>query len=462
MNRLRNRLIAIFLLATLLPLALTVWVTTSLLDRSLRFASTNELDATSQSLAQTGRVVYQQTRDQLDRDIAAGRAKRDVVTGERDLGEYVVEGDQLRFYRSESGQTVMYSRPLGVDLQKTFEQYRNARSLVDQLHARDLRRGFFVTIFVVVSGIWLISGVALVFFADRISRPIHQLTGGLARLSRGDLDVRLAAAGTSEIAQATDAFNNTAAQLRRSQDRLIYLTQLESWQLLARKMAHEVKNSLTPVRLTMEELMVRNPDDAFLTQAAGIVIDEVVTLERRVRAFSEFAAEPPVRLNAIDIHALMQERVSLLGTMHPDITYELQLQADPPCVSADEDLIKSVLTNLLENAADAAAPGGTVRLHTKNLDDRIQLEIHDSGPGLSRHARESLFQPTISFKKSGMGLGLSIAKRSALLSGGTIELIEGELGGAAFAVTLPLAKETCPQNESSSSTMKKTSVARYA
>ena len=88
-----------------------------------------------------------------------------------------------------------------------------------------------------------------------------------------------------------------ADQLQQNRDRLVYLTQLASWQTLARKMAHEVKNSLTPIRLTVEEMLVRHgeSDSAFIEQAAQIVVDEVESLERRVRAFSEFAAEPPVR-----------------------------------------------------------------------------------------------------------------------------------------------------------------------
>jgi signal transduction histidine kinase len=95
------------------------------------------------------------------------------------------------------------------------------------------------------------------------------------------------------------------------------------------------------------------------------------------------------------------------------------------------------LTNLLENAAEAAGPGGQILAATLVMDSKVAIEIHDSGPGLSEQARRSLFQPTISFKKRGMGLGLSIARKSALLLGGDILLVKGELGGAGFRVLLP-------------------------
>jgi C4-dicarboxylate-specific signal transduction histidine kinase len=99
--------------------------------------------------------------------------------------------------------------------------------------------------------------------------------------------------------------------------------------------------------------------------------------------------------------------------------------------------VKGVLTNLLENAAQAAGPSGTVRASTSTADERVYIEVHDSGPGLSAQAKASLFEPTISFKKGGMGLGLSIARRSAVLCGGDLQTFDGDLGGAGFRLVLP-------------------------
>jgi nitrogen fixation/metabolism regulation signal transduction histidine kinase len=232
-----------------------------------------------------------------------------------------------------------------------------------------------------------------------------------------------------------------AGRLQESTERLLYLRQLASWQTLARKMAHEVKNSLTPIRLTVEEMLARydEADRAFMTQATQIVVDEIETLERRIRAFSQFAAEPPVAVAPVDVNALVRERVAFLKTGHPEVAYECRLGHDIPAALADADLVKGILTNLLENAAEAAGEGGRILGVTSAEDGRVAIEVHDSGPGLSEQAKSSLFQPTISFKKRGMGLGLSIARKSALLSGGDILLVKGELGGAGFRVTLPVA-----------------------
>ena len=454
MSRLRTRLIAIFLLATLLPLGLTLWTSLSLLERSLQLAPVNELDGLSQSLEKTGRELYQQARESLRRDAAEGRipgVKLSPADAQafRERGsdvEFVLagaDGDRLDYYVSrKQDDVVVYSRQLGVPLGELTKQIAGARQTVETSGIRDFRRGFRGALLLIAASLWLAALAALVFLAARISRPVRHLTQGLERVAAGDLAARVPEEGSGEIAAAMQAFNHMASQLQQAQERLIQVTRVASWQALARKMAHEVKNSLTPIRLTMEEIVSRQgaADGAFLEQAAQIVADEVNTLEKRVRAFSEFSAEPPVQPAEIDVNALVEERVSFLKNAHPEVIYQMNLAPDRPRAVADPDLIKGVLTNLLENAAEAARPGGVVMARTTRAGEQLNIEVHDSGPGLSLQAQSSLFEPTISFKKGGMGLGLSIARRSALLCGGDIQTLHGELGGAAFRVILAAAR----------------------
>jgi nitrogen fixation/metabolism regulation signal transduction histidine kinase len=283
--------------------------------------------------------------------------------------------------------------------------------------------------------------ISLIYLAHRISSPIQELTEGLSELASGNLRVRLDVMGNDETSQAIRAFNNMAEQLQQSRERLVYLTQIASWQTLARKMAHELKNSLTPIRLTVEEIAARETqtDRQFMDRAVEIVVDEIESLERRVRAFSEFSSEPERRPAVLDVNGLIEERISLLKPGHPGVVYRLRLSSDRPEVLADADQVKGILTNLFENAAEAAGDSGEVLGITAAVDGKVFIEIHDSGPGLSEEASRSLFEPTITFKKRGMGLGLSITRKSALLNGGDIMLVPSELGGAAFRVVLPKA-----------------------
>jgi two-component system, NtrC family, nitrogen regulation sensor histidine kinase NtrY len=498
-NSLRHRLIAIFLLATILPLAGTVWIVRSLLEYSLSHSTTTELEEVASALEQTGRELYQRARENLKRAAESGerqpvsRQKLPVDAGGqltprvnavtpsqtdrpkssgRRLGaneqqanhndSFSLEGYKLIYQHQVGNELLRYEEPLAIDLQKIRVQLEDARALIERNRERDLRRGLLYAFLAAAAVLWLTAFVALIYFAHRVSKPIHQLTGGLESLAAGQFSTRVAVQRDDEIGQAITSFNEMATQLEQSRERLLFLARLESWQALAKKMAHEVKNSLTPIRLTVEEMVARHgtADADFLRQAAQIVTDEVTTLERRVRAFSDFASEPPVHQVALDLNHLAGERIALLRHANPAIVYQTRLDTGArPIAFADEDLVRGLLTNLLENAAHAAGEGGVVEIRTKLSAGRCWVEVHDSGPGLSPHARRTLFEPTISFKKSGMGLGLSIARKSALLNGGDLQLIDGELGGAGFRLILPAAKESTATCEpvSPSLTTKKTS-----
>lgn len=465
---LRNRLIAAFVASTLLPLGATVWITTSLLDRSLRYATTGELDRLSRTLETTAKQFYQREREALKQDVLAGRRQPityraasaqewpDTIrsfweSGERErFGVSGTTGERVDYMRRVDAPehdpgVELYSRDLGgVSMEELSTQVRNTRRLVTTIEERDLRRGFTLALLVLLGAAWLLSMLPLVLLARRVSRPIQELTAALTDFAAGDWSRRLdsgAAGGAprDEVGRAVDAFNHMADQFEENRERLVHLTRMASWQSVARKTAHELKNSLTPIRLTVEEMQARHPgtERAFMDQAVQIVVSEIESLERRVRAFSDFASEPPVHPETLDINAVVNERIALLRPAHPEVTYHLGLADGGPRAHAALDLVNGILTNLLQNAAEAAGAGGSVLVLTRVEDGRVAIEVHDSGPGLSDEVAATLFEPTISFKKHGMGLGLSIAKKNALLSGGDITLIRGELGGAGFRVTLP-------------------------
>ena len=460
MNRLRNKLVLLFLGATIVPVLATVALTMALFNLSLTPA--RDLDGISRAIEQTGKEYLQQAKQSLRDDALSGKARpsRFDLTHRGAWPEALNEfwdgveeqrfnlsgdsGNLLELYRRDPSGVLVYSKPLGVGMESLSEQYRKARLLVENSETYNFR-GFSWVYILLTALIWMASAAALVYIASRISRPMEQLTAGLQDLAGGNFDTRIEVLRNDEVGLATQAFNHTARQLQQNRDRLVYLTQLASWQVLARKMAHEVKNSLTPIRLTVEEMVARGrseasePNRVFLEQAAQIVVDEVEALGRRVRAFSELSSEPPVHPATLDINAVLEERIAFLKSAHPEVSYIVHLAESTPGALADEDLVKSILVNLLENAAEAAGAGGRILAFTKVVEGRIAIEVHDSGPGLSEQARTSLFQPTISFKKRGMGIGLSIARKGALLSGGDIQLIDGELGGAAFRVILPAA-----------------------
>jgi two-component system nitrogen regulation sensor histidine kinase NtrY len=459
-NRIRTRLILAFVAATLLPLIATVWIMTSLLEQSLSFATTEQLDRLSRSLEETGRHYYKQARETLRQGAEAGTlphkafSTKEQTAWPADVASFWQSGEAEQFVITGAGGSRVdylvrhadavwiYSRDLGdIRMEDLSREYRDARKLVQAAQDRDLRRGFTVTLIILVSVVWLIAFLWLVYLANRISGPMQQLTAGLSELAAGHLETRIPAEGDDEIGRAVAAFNRSAEELQQSRERLIYLTQIASWQTLARKMAHELKNSLTPIRLTVEEILARQPESErqFMTQAAKIVVDEIEALERRVRAFSDFSAEPAVKIAPLDIQGILSERVSFLKTGHPGVDYRIEIDSIVPRALGDTDRVRGILTNLLENAAEATGVGGTVLGKCFPEENRIVVEVHDSGPGVSEESMRTLFEPSISFKNRGMGLGLSIARKDALVCNGDLGLIPGKLGGAGFRLTLPKA-----------------------
>ncbi len=464
-NRLRHKLVLVFLAATLVPLAAILWMSSALMSRSLAFVSNDDVETLAATLEQVGREYYRQAGLRVRRDAEAGRLEPQRLAAAsrgrwpEPLQHFWDSGDAERFILSEpdgdrltyavrQGQELrLYTATLdGVRLGDIGREIRDARARAGDLRQRNLPRGFTLALMVSSAAVWTLS-LALVFYlAARISRPIQHLTTGLGQVAAGRFETRLASTGGDEIGQAIDAFNATAGRLQQNRDRLVYLTQVASWQLLAQKMAHELKNSLTPIRLTVEEIAARRlaAGAEFLERAAAIVVDEVASLERRVRAFSEFAAEPEARPQRLDLDDIVRERVQFLRAAHPGVTYQVTAAGPHLGAWADGDQVKGILTNLLENAADAAGDGGTVLVTTAPAGGDALVEVHDSGPGVSEDARRRLFEPSISFKKHGMGLGLAISRKNALLAGGDLALVDGRLGGAGFRLVLPSTESAAP------------------
>jgi hypothetical protein len=196
-NRLRHRLIAAFLAATILPFGATVWITRSLLDRSLGYATTGELDRLSKTFETTVRHVYQRERDRLKEDAGGGRVPSiDYRLADRDgwperVRAFWDGGEAERFAVSDAtGETLSYlrrdrdgvrqfSRSLPLPLETLSGELRRTRELVNRAESRDLRRGFTLTLLILVAAVWAISLAPLFVIAHRVSRPIQQLTAGL-------------------------------------------------------------------------------------------------------------------------------------------------------------------------------------------------------------------------------------------------------------------------------------------
>lgn len=213
-----------------------------------------------------------------------------------------------------------------------------------------------------------------------------------------------------------------------------------AWQEVARRMAHEVKNPLTPIKLTAQRLLRKSIQGTLeptaIAEGAETILNEVTSLQRLVDSFSRFAKLPTPQFRELDAVELMRQVASLYVPNHPRIHWDVQLPEEAVAVFWDEDMIKRVLINLLDNALAAQSEDGRIRLSLLEEAGMVTLVVRDEGQGVPLEARERIFEPHFSTKRKGMGLGLAIVRRIAQDHGGEAHYEPAE-PGSRFWVTLP-------------------------
>ncbi|MCA9541722.1 MAG: HAMP domain-containing protein, partial [Myxococcales bacterium] len=279
----------------------------------------------------------------------------------------------------------------------------------------------------------------------RITRRLRRLRLALDALGAGDLHARTPEDGRDEVSDLARGFNSMAERLRDSQARIEYLTRVSAWQGIARRLAHEIKNPLTPILLAVQQVhgSYRGDDARYrrgLDTAREVVEQEVQTLKRLVENFSRFAKLPAADRQPGDVAALAREMVEA----HPEIPgLRAEAPAEPMMAPIDKGLLRQALTNLIQNAADELRDRDDaeviIRVHREA--DAVHLAVDDNGPGVPAAERERVFEPYVTGKPDGTGLGLAIVKKIVLDHGGTIHVASAQSGGARFAIRLPADDE---------------------
>ncbi len=213
-----------------------------------------------------------------------------------------------------------------------------------------------------------------------------------------------------------------------------------AWQEVARRMAHEVKNPLTPIKLTAQRLLRRvkenRLDSEVVKQGAETILTEVASLARLVDAFSRFARLPAPQPSDVDACDLLRQTATLYGPTHPNINWAWELPDHAVPVRWDGDMVKRAIINLVDNAVAAVVGAGSIRVHLKEQNGTVCIQVEDDGPGVLESDRERLFEPSFSTKERGSGLGLAIVRKIATDHGGEA-FFEPLPKGSRFSVELP-------------------------
>ena len=310
----------------------------------------------------------------------------------------------------------------------------------------------YLIAFAVLLGITIIAAVGVgSALARGVSTRLARLAGATEQVGRGDLRLRVAVSGSDEISDLARAFNHMLGEIETHRGRIEYLQQLATWQGMARRLAHEIKNPLTPIQLAVQEIHQRysGTDPAYrqvVNTTLEIVEAEVGTLRRLVTEFSDFARLPAAKLSHDDLYEFLRAQAGqrwLTNDEQPlSVRFDVPV-ADSAPVRLDRQMFRRVLINLINNAARATSAISGERLIVVRADRKdeksLYLHVDDNGPGIPEALRPTIFDPYVTHTAGGTGLGLAIVKKVVIEHEGAIDVGVSPLGGARITLTLPLA-----------------------
>ena len=294
-------------------------------------------------------------------------------------------------------------------------------------------------------------GLILSFWtAGRITRPVRALAASVRQVSAGDWGTRATVESRDEIGQLARDFNHMTEQLSEQRDRMIQAERVAAWRELARRLAHELKNPLFPLQITVENLQrarESSPEqfDEVFRESTTTLLAELDNLKTIIGRFSDFAKMPAPHLEQVNLNEAARDVVKLFDAQihapgRPPVEVRLETEANLAAVAADSEQIRRALRNLVLNALDAMPKGGTLTIRTGNVNGaangRVAIEVADTGAGLTREECERLFTPYYTTKQHGTGLGLAIVQSVVSDHKGTIS-VESQPGrGTTFRIEL--------------------------
>lgn len=358
------------------------------------------------------------------------------------LGDRQVLAAQVQ----ETGTLNWYAQELPADLVQDATTLTESVQLLETIRRerRPVARSLLAT-FALVYGIILITVVGLGFFiASRLAKPLDALTEGIGEVGSGNLNVRVDEENAGQLRGLTTQFNGMVSELKTGREELVRLEKIATWRNFARRMAHEVKNPLTPIQLAAQQLRdtYKGDDKDFgemLKEGTEIIEEEVQSLRGLVQEFSEFSRMPEPKIEAANPQKIVNDLTGLYGD-------QLQVShQDPlPTVAMDATEIHRVLINLINNglhAQEDTKAQDPIQLELRRQNGRLLWTVSDRGPGVPPDKRGKIFEPDFSTKKEGMGLGLAIVTEVLRAHKAVIEVKDRDGGGAVFEFALPLATD---------------------
>jgi signal transduction histidine kinase len=309
----------------------------------------------------------------------------------------------------------------------------------------ELQRQVLSTAMLVGGAGILVAVLASLWFAARITRPVVSLADAARRVAAGDLYANVDVESSDELGELATAFNRMTEDLLQQKERTLQAERVAAWRELARRLAHELKNPLFPLQVTVENLIrakEKAPEmfEEVFREGTSTLLAEVNNLKAIIGRFSEFARMPQPQRKPTQINEVVRSVLRVFQAQlreKSQVNVRTELESELPEISADPELLHRALSNLITNALDALPQGGEIIVQTKSFGNRIELSVSDTGSGLTQEECGRLFTPYYTTKQHGTGLGLAIVQSVVSDHGGKISVESTKEKGTTFRIELP-------------------------
>ena len=305
----------------------------------------------------------------------------------------------------------------------------------------------FLSVIIHIYLIIIVLAVLLsLFIGKQLSAPLNILENKLKEMRLGRRNEKIDYSLNDEIGQLVIQYNRTVDELEQSARLLAQSERESAWKSMARQVAHEINNPLTPMKLTIQQLqrtkkLDNKQFDDYFTKSSAMLIEQIDNLSRIAGTFSDFARMPEANFDRIDIAGKLYSVVQLFANNNEHVQINYRGAEKDVFVFADPEQMVQVFNNLLKNAIQSVPEKreGVISVVLKQTANQIRIEIADNGTGIESALQDKLFMPNFTTKSTGMGLGLAITKNIIELTGGTIRFDSVENVGTTFLIELPKA-----------------------
>jgi two-component system, NtrC family, nitrogen regulation sensor histidine kinase NtrY len=362
------------------------------------------------------------------------------------------ESQGVIYWTSDSADAeVFHAIPLTGPIPGPTNQTSGNQQLLGVLLVGSSRRPLIELQRQIISTAMLVGGVGILvavltslWFAARVTRPVVSLAQAARRVAAGDLNAKVEVESSDELGELASSFNQMTEDLVQQKDRTLQAERVAAWRELARRLAHELKNPLFPLQVTVENLMraKKSPEvfEEVFHEGTATLLAEIGNLKTIIGRFSEFSRMPQPQRRPTQVNDEVRSVLRVFDAQLQQknrISLRTELAETLPEISADPDLLHRALQNLVLNAIDAMPEGGELAIRTATLGDRVEIAVSDTGSGLTEEECGRLFTPYYTTKQHGTGLGLAIVQSVVSDHGGTISVESTKDKGTTFRIELP-------------------------